>query len=135
MQYFRRISRFVAPFMAALMIVLSIPVGAAQAGLVSTDVLIDRAQADGDRARVLSFLGRDQIRDQIRSLGVDPDEAAARVNALSDIEIGKLAGRIDALPAGQNIVGPLVGAVVVIFLVLLVTDILGLTNVFPFVRR
>ncbi len=135
MQFFRRISRFVAPFMAALMIVLSIPVGAAQAGLVSTDVLIDRAQADGDRARVLSFLGRDQIRDQIRSLGVDPDEAAARVNALSDIEIGKLAGRIDALPAGQNIVGPLVGAVVVIFLVLLVTDILGLTNVFPFVRR
>ena len=135
MQFFRRISRFVAPFMAALMIVLSIPVGAAQAGLVSTDVLIDRAQADGDRARVLSFLGRDQIRDQIRALGVDPDEAAARVNALSDIEIGKLAGRIDALPAGQNIVGPLVGAVVVIFLVLLVTDILGLTNVFPFVRR
>jgi hypothetical protein len=135
MQFFRRISRFVAPFMAALMIVLSIPVGAAQAGLVSTDVLIDRAQADGDRARVLSFLGRDQIRDQIRSLGVDPDEAAARVNALSDIEIGKLAGRIDALPAGQDIVGSLVGAAVAIFLVLLVTDILGLTNVFPFVRR
>ena len=135
MQFFRRISRFVAPFMAVLMVVLSIPVGAAQAGLVSTDVLIERAQADGDRARVLSFLGRDQIREQIRSLGVNPDEAMARVSALSDTEISKLAGRIDALPAGQNIVGPLVGAVVIIFLVLLVTDILGLTNIFPFVRR
>ena len=135
MQYFRRISRFVAPFMAVLMIVLSIPMGAAQAGLVPTDVLIDRAEADGDRARVLTFLGRDQIREQIRALGVDPDEAVARVSALSDIEISQLAGRIDALPAGQDIVGSLVGAAVVIFLVLLVTDILGLTNVFPFVRR
>ncbi len=135
MQFFRRISRFVAPFMAALMIVLSIPMGASQAGLVSTDVLIEGAQADGDRARVLSFLGRDQIRDQIRALGVDPDEAAARVSALSDIEISRLAGRIDALPAGQGLVSTLVGAVVIIFLVLLVTDILGLTNIFPFVRR
>ena len=135
MQLFRRISRFVAPFMAGLMIVLSIPVDTAQAGLVSTDVLIERGQADGDRARVLSFLGRDQIREQIRSLGVDPAEAVARVSALSDIEISQLAGRIDALPAGQDIVGSLVGAVVIIFLVLLVTDILGLTNVFPFVRR
>ncbi|MDA1326047.1 MAG: PA2779 family protein [Proteobacteria bacterium] len=135
MQYFRRYSGFIARFMVALTIFLFMPMGVAQAGLVSTDALIDHAQADNDRARVLSFLGREQIRDQIRGLGVDPDEAAARVSALSDVEISKLAGRIDALPAGQDIVGPLVGAVVVIFLVLLVTDILGLTHIFPFVRR
>ena len=135
MQFFRRISRFVAPFMAVLMIVVSIPIGAAQAGLVSTDVVIERAHADGDRARVLNFLGRDQIRDQIRALGVDPDEAAARVNALSDIEIARLAGRIDALPAGQDVFSSIIGAAVLIFLILLVTDLLGLTNVFSFVKR
>ena len=77
MQFFRKIARFVAPFMAALMVMLSIPMGAVQTGLVRTDTLIDRAQADDDRARVLSFLGREQIRDQIRSHGVDPDEAIA----------------------------------------------------------
>jgi len=135
MQFFRRISGFVARFMAALLIVLSIPMGAAQAGLVPTDTVIDRALADDNRAKVLGFLGRDQIRDQIRSLGVDPDEAEARVAALSDIEISQLAGRIDALPAGQDIVGPIVGGIVLIFLILLVTDILGLTNIFPFIRR
>ena len=131
MQFFRRISGFVARFMAALLIVLSIPMGAAQAGLVPTDTVIDRALADDNRAKVLGFLGRDQI----RSLGVDPDEAEARVAALSDIEISQLAGRIDALPAGQDIVGPIVGGIVLIFLILLVTDILGLTNIFPFIRR
>lgn len=135
MQFFRRISRFVAPFMAGLMVLLSIPMGAAQAGLVSTETLIERAQAGDDRVRVLSFMGREQIREQIRTLGVDPDEATARVAALSDIEISRIAGRIDALPAGQDAVGAIIGAAVIIFLVLLVTDLLGLTNVFPFVRR
>jgi hypothetical protein len=135
MQFFRRYSGFVARFMAALMIVLSVPMGVAQAGLVSTEILIDSARADSDRARVLGFLGREQIREQIRDLGVDPDEAAVRVSALSDVEISKLAGHIDTLPAGQDIVGPLIGGVVLIFLILLVTDILGLTHIFPFVRR
>ena len=68
--------------MAVLLVVLFIPMGAAQAGLVSTDVLIEGAQANGDRARVLSFLGRDQVRDELRTLGIDPDEAASRVSAL-----------------------------------------------------
>jgi hypothetical protein len=135
MQFFRRISRFVAPFMAALMVVLSIPMGAAQAGLVSTDVLIEQAQSDGELARVLDFIGRDEIREQIRSLGVDPDEAEARVSALSNIEISRLAGRIDALPAGQDVVGGIIGAAVLIFLVLLITDLLGLTDVYSFVKR
>ena len=82
MQFFWRISRFVAPLMAVLMVVLSLPMGAAQAGLVSTDVLIEGAQADGDRARGPSVLGRDQVRDELRTLGIDPDEAASRVSAL-----------------------------------------------------
>lgn len=135
MPFFRRISRIVAPFMAALMVLVSVPMGAARAGLVPTDTLIAHGRADDDRARVLAFLGREQVREQIRAFGVDPDEAAARVSALSDAEISRLAGRIDALPAGQDIVGPLVGGIVIIFLVLLVTDILGLTHIFPFVRR
>jgi hypothetical protein len=69
------------------------------------------------------------------ALGVDPNEAAARVAALSDAQVREIAGQIDQLPAGQSAIGAVVGAIVIIFLVLLVTDLLGLTNVFPFVRR
>ncbi len=68
-------------------------------------------------------------------LGVDPAEATARVAGLSDAEIRKIAGRIDQLSAGQGVVGTIIGAALVVFLVLLVTDILGLTDIFPFVRR
>ena len=84
---------------------------------------------------MLAFLDRAEVRKQIAALGVDPNEAAARVAALSDAQVREIAGQLDQLPAGQSAVGAVVGAILIIFLVLLVTDLLGLTNVFPFVRR
>ena len=69
------------------------------------------------------------------SLGVDPNEAAARVAALSDVQVREIAGQLDQLPAGQSAVGAVLGAILIIFLILLVTDLLGLTDVVPFVRR
>ena len=69
------------------------------------------------------------------ALGVDPEEAQARVASLSDREIGQIAGQIDRLPAGQGVLVALIGAALFVFLVLLITDLLGLTHVFPFVRH
>ena len=69
------------------------------------------------------------------ALGVDPAEAARRVGGLSDAEVQRIAGELDRLPAGQGAVGAVIGAALLIFIVLLITDLLGLTDVFPFVRR
>jgi hypothetical protein len=52
---------------------------------------------------------------------------------LSDDEVEHLAGRLDSLPAGGDVEGVLWIAFLV-FLVLLVTDILGFTKVFSFTR-
>lgn len=135
MRMFRRLRAYLAAPLAALMVVVSLPLGAAQAGLVPTDKVIDRAAIEADRDRILNLLARDDVRAQIQALGIDADEAAARVAGLSDAEIQTIAHRLDTLPAGQDPVGAIIGAALVIFLVLLVTDVLGLTNVFPFVRR
>jgi hypothetical protein len=67
-------------------------------------------------------------------MGVDPAEARARVDSLSDAEVSRLAEAIRQDPAGAGALGTVVGAIVLIFLVLLVTDILGFTKVFPFTR-
>ena len=58
----------------------------------------------------------------------------ARAANMTDAEVMQIAGQLEQLPAGQDALGTVLGVVIVIFLVLLVTDILGLTNVFPFVR-
>ncbi len=135
MQGLRQLRRGVALVLTVVMLVISMPLGVAQAALVSTEQVLATSDGAADRARVLAFLDRAEVREQIAALGVDPNEAAARVAALSDGQVREIAGQLDQLPAGQSAVGVVVGAILIIFLVLLVTDLLGLTNVFPFVKR
>lgn len=131
----RQLRRGVALLLAVVMLVVSMPLGAARAALVSTDQVLAESDGVADRARVLAFLSRAEVRAQIVALGVDPDEATARVAALTDAQVREIAGQLDELPAGQGAVAAVIGAVLIIFLVLLVTDLLGLTDIFPFVRR
>src|SRR5262245_26850406 len=110
----------------ACLLIVTVP---AQAGLVSTASVA----AAGDRERVSQFLELADVQQQMEALGVAPQDVKSRVAALSDAEVAGLAGQLDSLPAGGNGVG-ILGLLVLVFLVLLLTDILGLTKVFPFTR-
>ena len=130
-----QLRRHLALALAVVMFVLTGPIDAAHAALVTTGQAIEAGAAAGERARVAAFLARADVRAQMVALGVDPVEAVNRVAGLSDAEVRQIAGDLDRLPAGQSAVGAVIGAALFIFLVLLITDLLGLTNVFPFVRR
>jgi hypothetical protein len=71
---------------------------------------------------------------ELVALGVDPDEARLRLAALSDEEIERIAGKLDALPAGEGFLETLAIVIGSIVLVLIITDIVGITNVFTFIR-
>lgn len=131
----RRCKKVVAAATAVLMLANVVPIGLAQAKMVGTHEVIEQADPAGDRARVESFLLRDDVQEQLVRLGIDPEEAASRVASLSDEEIQRIAGRLDELPAGEGTIEAVIGAIVLIFLVLLITDLLGLTDVFPFVKK
>ncbi len=105
----------------------------AQAAIVPTDALVAAAAGqavDAKRAQVNAFFARDDVRLALVGQGVDANAALARVAAMSDTEVAQLAGRIDQAPAG----GEVLGLLFTVFIVLLVTDILGVTKVFPFTR-
>jgi hypothetical protein len=108
--------------------------GGAQAGIIGTgDVLAAQgavANADANRDTLNRLLARDDVRQGLIAQGIDPEAARARVSALTDLEAASLAGRLDQTPAGGDILGILFTAL----LVLLITDILGWTKVFPFTR-
>ena len=86
--------------------------------------------AGAERERLAGLLERVEVQARLQSLGVDPASAKARVAALSDEEAARLAAQMDELPAG----GDLLWAAVLVFLVLLFTDIMGYTKIFPFTR-
>ena len=110
---------------ALLAISLIVPLPA-RAAMLATDSALGR-----DRERIGQLLDRTDVLARLQAYGVSPSEVKARVAALTDAEAAELAERIEALPAGG--VGVL-GAALIVFLVLLLTDILGYTKVFPFTR-
>jgi hypothetical protein len=130
----RKYCRFLAFPMAMLLMAVSMPLGVAQAALVSTDKVVAKSEIEADRMRTVALIMRQDVQQQLQAEGVDPNEALARVATLSDIEIRQIAARIDSMPAGQGVVESLIGALLIVFIVLLVTDIVGVTDVFPFVK-
>ncbi len=126
--------RVVAIAMAMLMAMTSMPIGVAKAEMVTTDQVIEQVDPSEDRSRAMDFMLREDVQQQLTILGVDPEEAARRVASLSDEEIQQIAGRLDQLPAGEGL-GTIVGVILIIFLVLLVTDLLGYTDIFTFVKK
>ncbi|WP_111414166.1 PA2779 family protein [Billgrantia lactosivorans] len=129
----KTLRRFLSPLLILALVLGSVSVSAAPlpaSELVSTQAAISAERADADRERINEILSRAEVQDQLVAQGVDLAEVEARVAALSDEEAREMAEQLDQLPAGASVVG----ALVLIFLVLLVTDILGLTNVFPFTR-
>ncbi len=127
--------RAVGAVMALLMALTSMPIGIAQAEMVTTDQVIEQYNSTEDRTLVMDFMLREDVQQQMTVLGVDPEEAARRVASLSDEEIQQIAGRLEEMPAGEGGVGIIVGAILIIFLVLLVTDLLGYTDIFTFVKK
>lgn len=112
-----------------------IPIVPVSAALIDNDRVAQTQAIEGDRALVNEFMKRADVRSQFEAFGVDPDEANLRVAALSDAEVAKLAGEIKSSPAGQGALGAVIGAVVLIFVVLLITDLLGFTSVFGFTNK
>lgn len=99
-----------------------------QAAMIGSDQLLVSAAAS-ERTRVQAMLERQDVAARLESYGVSVDAAKARVAAMSDAEVETLAATIDEAPAGG-----IIGAIVFVFVVLLITDILGFTKVFPFTR-
>ncbi|MEE8510056.1 MAG: PA2779 family protein [candidate division NC10 bacterium] len=131
---FQRICRVLALPMAVVMFLEIGLLPVARAAIVSTEQVISEDATTEDRQRVMNVLAREDVRREVEALGIDPEEATARVKALSDEEIGRIANKLDETAVGQNAVGVIVGALVLVFIILLITDLLCWTKVFPFTR-
>ena len=131
MKKLRRLARPVSYIVTLGVLALSVHLPVAHAAVIGTEAVVAAQQAEIDRIRVQDLLGRAEVKARLLAAGVDPDQVSARVDALSDADVHQLAAKIDQLPAG----GDALGVLVFVFIVLLITDILGFTDVFPFVKK
>ena len=134
MKIIRKKIGFISLFMAIIMLLIATPYQPLLAAMVPTEAIIYKNTAQDARDHLKTLISRNDIKDALISQGIDPDEAKARIDSLSDSEAIAAAEKIKQLPAGGDALGALIGAVLIVFLVLLITDILGFTDVFPFVK-
>lgn len=102
-----------------------------QAAIISTEQVVTVAAAQQNRAKIAATFERADVQAELQKMGITTEEAKARVAALTDAETASIAHRVDAIPAGGD---GIIGALIFIFVLLLVTDILGLTKIFPFTK-
>jgi hypothetical protein len=107
----------------------------ARARMINTDEIFKQSQYDLSRKSINTFLDRSEVQNYLVAWGVSPEEAKARIDSLTDEEIENIASRLNRLPAGGGGLGTIVGAALLIFIILLITDILGYTDVFSFVKK
>ena len=131
----RCIARPLSLFLIFSFMLLDFTAISAKAGIIGTEPVITTLQGDKSCSRVTAFLDRHEVQEAFLQKGIDPSQAKNSVANLTDREISRLCNVLDQLPAGGDGIGTVVGAAVLIFIILLITDILGFTNVFPFVKH
>ncbi len=119
----------IAKLFLAFMLSLSIFSSTLSAEVVQTREML----SSGQSAKIDGFLAKQEVQDKLSSLGVSSADIKERLAKLTDEEIAQINQKIDELPAGGD-VGAVIGVLAFIFIVLLITDILGLTKVFTFTR-
>jgi hypothetical protein len=114
---------------------VSVFIAPLHAAMVGTADILQKQSNDLQRQKVLQFMERQEVAQQLQAWGVEPAEAKARVATMTDEEISRIAGKIDQLPAGGDAVTFVILLAVIAFIVLIITDILGVTDVFTFIKK
>jgi hypothetical protein len=116
-------------FLSKLVLVVSLASflsGPLQAAVVSSTDLVQQQQSQIDRDTLLQALERDDVQNALISQGVDPQQAKERVKHMTPAEVAALNQKIDEMPAGG-----ILGAILLILVILIFTDMAGWTDVYP----
>ncbi|WDT86973.1 PA2779 family protein [Alteromonas sp. 009811495] len=103
--------------------------GGAQAEAISSDTVMQTQAAQYNKQQLIDMVSRADVQSKLVGLGVDSDDAIARINAMTDSEISQLNAEINQAPAGG-----VVGAVLTVLAVIAILDLAGVTDVYPFIR-
>ena len=109
---------------------LSMSFSPVQAALLTNEYVIARTQHNQATTQLLQTINRSDVRDQLLSMGVSAESIESRINLMTANEIAQLNQQIGELPAG----GDILGVILIIFIVFVITDVIGATDIFPFIK-
>ncbi|MDT8387287.1 MAG: PA2779 family protein [Thiogranum sp.] len=121
----KAMNRILATILVINTALIGFPVSSVAAP-ISTQTMLQLEQREARIDRIEAALRQDQVQQAFVEMGVAPAEAQQRVAALTDSELATLEQQLDQLPAG----GDLLAVVGIVFVVLIILDLVGVTDVF-----
>ena len=134
MAFIRKLSKPTAILLSFYMLMLACPYQSAFAAMIGTESITNVDRNQSPRDYLSNLLAREDFQAALISQSIDPQEAQARIDSLSDAEVNDIVNKLDQLPAG-GFLGELLIIAFLVFLILLLTDIAGYTDIFPFVKK
>jgi len=120
--------RFLVLFLSFSLLLL--PLTQAQAAIVTNGQLMYDMQQLNDKELILQSINRADVQQQLSDMGVSTAELEERINQMTGQEIAQLNQQLNELPAGSGVLG----IIVLVFIVFVITDVIGATNIFPFIH-
>ena len=120
--------RSTAIFLSILLALM--PLLPAQAAMIGNEQIVSQSQSQQTRDSLQQLFEQETARQQLQAWGVNPDQIKSRIDSLTDAELARINQQVNDLQAG----GDVLGVLLVIFLVFVITDIFGATDIFPFIN-
>lgn len=130
MENLRRFAKPISQVLVLLILTVWGYVPVAKAGIIGTETVVRAEQVQQQREHISGLLKREHVKSYLTARGVDPVYLQSRVDSLTDAEVDALASRLDRLPAG----GDLLTIALIAFIVLVILDAVGVTDIFPFIK-
>ncbi|MEP7703425.1 PA2779 family protein [Paraglaciecola sp. 25GB23A] len=109
--------------------VLLFSLGQATAGVYTSEQAISSQQYQYNKQQVLTLVNSAEVQQRLMTLGVSPAEAQMRVDSMTNDELITFNQQMNDMPAGG-----IVGTIVTVLVVVAVLDLMGITDVYPFIR-
>jgi len=135
MKLVRQTLKPVSIMVALFMLVISGPFQSVFAAMIGTETVMEASRGQEARTRIKQLIEREDVRQALINQGIDPREAGARIDSLSDAEAIRVGDKLDQLPAGSGAFEVFLIVALIVFITLLITDIMGYTDIFPFVKK
>ncbi len=135
MEIIRKVSKPTAIFLSIYMLMLACPYQSAWAAMIGTESIINVDRSQSPRDYLNNLLAREDIQTALVSQGIDPQEAQARIDSLSDAEVNDIVNKLDQLPAGGGVLETILIIAFLVFAIFVFTDIAGYTDIFPFIKK
>ena len=120
--------RSTAMFLSILLALM--PLLPAQAAMIGNDHIVNQGLSHQTRDGLQQLFEQQAAQQQLQAWGVNPDQIKSRIDSLTDAELARINQQVNDLQAG----GDVLGILLVIFLVFVITDIIGATDIFPFIN-